>query len=222
MNMKAVIFDFNGTLFFDTNFHLDAWEKIYREYNKNIDKVPERSFYCGSCNDAIIKCIAPKLSKEERVQCSERKEEIYREICKQNHEKLHLTAGAFQLFEYLEEKQISFALATASIKANVDFYYQTFGIEKWFKRNLCVYDDGNYANKGEMHLEAARRLDVKFSECIVIEDSVTAIEYAKKNQAGFIIGIGEDEIYPELIAAGADYCIHDFTEFNRLWLYEIK
>lgn len=218
MDMQAVIFDFNGTLFFDTSFHLEAWAEIYSEYHEGAVKAPDAAFYCGPCNDAIIQRIAPQLSKEERDQCSSRKEALYREICKRNPQKVHLTPGAEELFESLEEKEIPFALATASIRANVDFYYQTFGLDWWFERILCIYDDGSYENKGEMQLEAARRLDVKFSECVVVEDSPTAIGYARKNGAGLIVGIGEDEEHPKLIAAGADYCIRNFTEFNISWV----
>lgn len=216
MDKRAIIFDFNGTLFFDTDFHLEAWAKIYSEYHNNTKQVPDSRFYCGPCNDAIIQRIAPHLSKEERNLCSIRKEALYREICSQNPEKLHLVPGAETLFSGLKEKKMPFALATASIRANVDFYYQTFGLERWFDQSLCVYDDGSYVHKGEMHLEAARRLGIPFSECIIIEDSTAAIGYAKENHAGLIIGIGETSLHPELIQAGADHCICDFTQFHYL------
>lgn len=213
-----MLFDFNGTLFFDTCFHLEAWAKIYTEYHGGAEETLDRRLYCGQCNDEIIRRIAPQLSEEERAQCSAHKEALYREICLQNPQKLHLAAGAEELFESLEEKEIPFALATASIRANVDFYYQNLGLDWWFERNLCVYDDGSYADKGKMQLEAAKRLDVMFSECIVVEDSITAIEHARKNGAGLVVGIGETEVHPELIAAGADYCIQDFTEFDYSWI----
>ena len=29
--MKAVLFDFNGTLFFDTDIHIDVWKKYIKE-----------------------------------------------------------------------------------------------------------------------------------------------------------------------------------------------
>lgn len=218
--MKAIIFDFNGTLFFDTDLHLEAWAEIYSEYHKGVETTPDRSFYCGPCNDAIIRRIAPQLSAEERKQCSSRKEALYRKICMQNPPALHLAAGAETLFDVLEEKGVPYALATASIRANVDFYYRTFGLEQWFDRDLCVYDDGSYANKGEMQVEAARRLDVRFSECVVVEDSVAGIGYARKNGAGLVVGIGEPDIHPELIAAGADCCICDFTGFDLAWISE--
>lgn len=216
--MKAILFDFNGTLFFDTAFHLEAWAKIYRQYHGEASAPPDSRFFCGPCNDAIIQSIAPQLSREERTECSFRKEALYREICRQNPQKLHLTAGAEDLFQTLKEKEIPFALATASIQANVDFYYETFELERYFERTLCVYDDGNYTNKGEMQIEAAKRLGIAFSASIVVEDSITAIGYARKNGAGLVVGIGEPEAYPELITAGADCCICNFTEFNRSWV----
>lgn len=218
--IKAVIFDFNGTLFFDTGFHLDAWAEIYSEYHKGSEVTPDRGFYCGPCNDVIIRRIAPQLSEKERTQCSSRKEALYRDICMRNPQKLHLAAGAEELFDILEERGFPFALATASIRANVDFYYRVFGLDRWFDRDLCVYDNGTYADKGQMQLEAAKRLDVRFSECIVVEDSMAGIGYARKNGAGFVVGIGEAEIHPELIAAGADRCICDFTGFDLAWMSE--
>lgn len=218
--MKAVIFDFNGTLFFDTGFHLEAWAQIYREHHGENSETPDRDFYCGPCNDAIIKRIAPQLSRGDRDQCSVHKEELYREICMKNPQRLHLTEGAEELFEALEENEIPFALATASIRPNVDFYYQTFGLGWWFERSLCVYDDGRYPDKGQMQLEAARRLDVEFSECIVIEDSIQAVGHARKNGAGLIVGVGDSDLKQMLIAAGADYVIRNFTEFDFSWMHD--
>ena len=34
--MKAVIFDFNGTLFFDTHLHVDTWKKFVKEKGFNV------------------------------------------------------------------------------------------------------------------------------------------------------------------------------------------
>ena len=215
--MKSVIFDFNGTLFFDTCFHEEAWSKIYKEL-KETDQELNTAIFSGQNNDELIQFLAPDLTKKERQEVSVRKEALYRDLCKRNPEKVHLTAGAEELFSELKEQKIPFALATASIIDNVDFYFSTFHLNRWFEREMCVYDDGAYANKGEMHLEAARRLGTAFSECIVIEDSVGSIRYAKENGAGKVIGIGSNPIHPDLIQAGATHCICDFTGFKLAWL----
>lgn len=218
--LRGVLFDFNGTLFFDTVFHEEAWTQIYRELHGEEGEVPGDSFFRGPRNDALIQAIAPKMTEEERTVCSVRKEALYRSICKSHPEQVHLAAGAEELFAALTERKIPFTLATASIPDNMDFYFREFPLERWIDRKQCVCDDGNYANKGEMHLEAARRIGVPLSECLVIEDSVKAIAHAKKNGAGIIVGIGAKETHRDLLQAGVDHCICDFTEFNLRWLGE--
>lgn len=215
---RGVLFDFNGTLFFDSLFHQEAWRRIYQELYKGTKEVPGDSFFRGPRNDTLIQAIAPKMTAKERKECSVRKEAIYRDICKSHPEQLHLVAGVENVFGILKERQIPFTLATASIVDNIEFYFQVFPLKKWVSQNLCVYDDGNYKDKGEMHLEAARRIGVPLSECLVIEDSISAITHAKENGAGIIIGIGAKETHPDLLRIGADHCICDFTQFDFEWV----
>lgn len=216
-SLRAVLLDFNGTLFFDTPFHLEAWTKVYREFYKDSVDDPGSSV-CGPRNDDIIRAMAPHLNEEERTQWSVHKESLYRQICREHPDKLHLAPGAEELLSQLKERKIPFILASASIMDNIDFYFETFHLEQWLSKELCVYDDGSYANKGEMHQEAAKRLNVPLSECLVIEDSISAISHAQSVGAGMIVGIGDKSKQPDLIRAGADLCICDFTEFQYEWL----
>ncbi|MGN0308896.1 MAG: HAD family hydrolase [Lachnospiraceae bacterium] len=216
--MKAVLLDFNGTLFFDSGFHLEAWGKIYRELCEKTDDELGQNFYCGPRNDVIIQQIAPWLTPKERTAYSHKKEALYRQICMENPGQVRLVPGAEEFLQYLREHKVPFLLVSASIKENMDFYFQQFELNRWFDQSRCVYDDGTYANKGEMHLEAARRLGTILSHCIVVEDSISAIAHAKENGAGMIIGIGSDSVRDDLIHTGADHVIRDFREFDRKWL----
>ena len=81
-----------------------------------------------------------------------------------------------------------------------------------------VFDNGTYANKGEMHLEAARRLQVPFSQTLVVEDSKFAISLASRNGAGRIVAIGEQECGDDLLQVGAAHYIRSFHEFDYNWL----
>lgn len=216
--MTKILFDFNGTLFFDSRFHLEAWAKIYRELDKDPAAMPDRRFFLGARNDDIIRSIVPKVTPEECARLSGHKEALYRETCREHPDELHLASGAEALLQRLKTDGVPFTLASASIKANVDFYFETFRLDRWFDREICVYDDGTYADKGEMHVEAARRLGAELSECVVVEDSISAILHAKENGAGRIVAIGEENRHSELIRAGADHCIRDFTEFCCEWL----
>jgi beta-phosphoglucomutase-like phosphatase (HAD superfamily) len=216
--MFAVLLDFNGTMFFDSSLHREAWSRIYRELYPNDTRSPDPSLFCGPRNDEILRNMAPWLSAEERDRFSEKKEELYRFACKANPEVTHLVNGTQAFLRLLREKGIPFGLASASIKANIDFFFDTFGLGQWFDREDVVYDDGTYSNKGAMHLEAARRLGVDLADCMVIEDSLSSIRQARANGAGCIVAVGDTAPKSQLLEF-ADHWIADFTEFDSAWLH---
>lgn len=216
--MHAVLLDFNGTMFFDSSLHMEAWSKIYRELHPDELEPLDTAIFCGPCNDAILKNMAPWLSPEERDLYSARKEALYRQACVDDPENLHLVAGTEAFLEMLQRRGIPFGLASASIKPNIDFFFETFSLWKWFDKDSVVYDDGSYPDKGAMHLEAARRMNVAFKDCLVIEDSPTSIALAKQNGAGRIIAVGETAQASRLQQAGADHHMRDFTQFDCAWL----
>ena len=215
--MKAVLLDFNGTLFFDSGFHAEAWAEIYRELHPNEDDGPDGSFYLGPRNDVLIQKIAPWLSEQERQEVSRHKEALYRKICKENPHQVQLVRGAVEFLDKLKERKVPFILASASIKDNIDFYFETFALERWFDKDITVYDDGTYADKGKMHLEAAKRLGASLSECVVIEDSPSAIMHAKENGAGSIIAVGNEAVKGRETELGIDHFVNDFTEMDFAW-----
>lgn len=215
--MFAVLLDFNGTMFFDSSLHLEAWAKIYQELYPQCSAPPDTKLFCGPRNDEILKNMAPWLTAEQRELYSEKKEELYRLACMSNPEITHLANGSEAFLRLLQEKGVPFGLASASIKANIDFFFDIFGLDRWFDKDDVVYDDGTYPNKGAMHLEAARRLGVDFADCMIIEDSLSSIRQARQNGAGCIIAIGETASASELQGL-AHHVMADFTEFNPAWL----
>ena len=172
----------------------------------------------GANNAAVLKNLAPWLTDEENRQYSEKKEVLYRRACKTKPEMLHLATGTEEFLQYLQEHDIPYALASASIISNIDFYFETFGLDRWFERDQVVYDDGTYPDKGAMHLEAARRLNVDIGNCLLIEDSPGSIAHAKRNGAGCIVAIGNSAPKETLLACGADHYMRDFSEFDCAWL----
>jgi beta-phosphoglucomutase-like phosphatase (HAD superfamily) len=216
--MFAVLLDFNGTMFFDSSLHLEAWSKIYQDLYPQDLTSPNAERFCGPCNDAILQNLAPWLTAEDRLLYSEKKEELYRQACIRETQMFHLAPGAESFLEELRSGGVSFGLASASIKANIDFFFDSFALGRWFREEDVVYDDGTYPNKGAMHLEAARRLQRPLADCLLVEDSLSSIRQAKQNGAGCIVAIGSTAAPEELIAAGADYHIRDFSEFDFAWL----
>jgi beta-phosphoglucomutase-like phosphatase (HAD superfamily) len=216
--MFAVLLDFNGTMFFDSSLHLEAWSKIYRELHPEDTGSLNAGLVCGANNDAILKSIAPWLSDEDRDRYSVRKEELYRQSCNENPQIVHLAHGTEEFLDELKRRGVPFTLASASIMDNIRFYFETFGLDRWFRMEDIVYDDGTYLNKGAMHQEAARRLNVTLENCLLIEDSPHAISLAARNKTGCIVATGSTAAKADLLELGAHHYIRDFSEFDFAWL----
>ena len=174
---KGVIFDFNGTLFFDNDKHILAWGEISKMLRgKGITEEELLEHFNGVPNQKIVTYLLGREGIAEEVEkYSQLKEEFYRRFCFEDQEKFHLVDGAVEFFNYLKEKEIPFTIASASIKANIDFFVKEFKLAKWINPEDIVYDDGSYENKVAMFLDAAKKLGVDIKECMIVEDSVSGI-----------------------------------------------
>ena len=187
--IKGVIFDFNGTLFFDSPKHVLAWGRMSEELRGHGISVEEmQSHFYGVPNNRAIEYMLQKDCDEEKLnRYSELKEAYYRDFCRQDKEMLHLVDGAHEFFDALVEKKIPFTIASASIKPNIDFFVESFELKKWFDPEKIVYDDGSYANKIKMFEHAAKVIGVPIKDCLILEDSDSGIRDAYAAGCGNIV-----------------------------------
>ena len=105
---KGIIFDFNGTLFFDSEKHLDAWRKYSAKLRGTAFTDDEmRKYMFGRTNEDIIAyAIGEKPSKELVEQLAKEKEAVYRDMCRMDKENTVLAPGAVKLLNFLKENNI--------------------------------------------------------------------------------------------------------------------
>ncbi|MBR6767251.1 MAG: HAD family phosphatase [Clostridia bacterium] len=218
--MKAVIFDFNGTLYNDAHLHVQAWGKFLSKYfNINIPQDEIRRTFIGPSNKMIFGTIIdPNLTPEQIADLSDKKEAEYRSVATSTPENLHLVPGVEDMLNYLSENNIPFALATSSVRGNVEFYMEDLVMKKWFTWDRIVYEDSGLPHKPDpaYYIEAARILGVKPEECLIVEDSMAGIEAAKNAHAEKIVVI--DNSVPEDVLKtidGIDLIVHDFKDFRN-------
>lgn len=122
MRYNGIIFDFNGTLFFDTDIHIQAWDTIaMKVIGKHMTKETLIQKYWGLANvDLIQQMTNNTLSKEECKRLSAEKEALYRKYVK-NDPSATLAPGVIEFFHHLKQHNIPFTIASASIKENIDF-----------------------------------------------------------------------------------------------------
>lgn len=213
--ISGVLFDFNGTLFYDGVYHEMAFEAFAQKHlgralkkNENMDCIqghinPDimRHFFGNDITDAQIKRYADE------------KEALYRALCVQNRARLSLTRGAEALFELLKARGIPFAVASSCPPESMTLYFELFGLSRWFDRRTAMCFDGSLRGKPapDMYLEAARRIGARAQDCVVFEDSDTGLEAASNAHARHIVALYES---PRFRAKPQPYImayLRDFT-----------
>ena len=218
--MKGIIFDFNGTLYWDSQLHYDAWRefsKIIRGYEFTDIEMRDKMF--GHTNEDIIEyAIGKKPSKEMVEKYGKEKEALYRKRCLLNPEEFKLAPGAIEFLDYLKENNIPRTIATMSEWDNVEFYIKEFKLEQWFDLDKIVYSDGTIPGKPapDIFMIAAEKIGLKPSDCVVVEDAIAGIKSAQGAGIGKVIAIASlepVEFYQKM--EGLDGIIMNFTEFDR-------
>ena len=218
--MKGIIFDFNGTLYWDSQLHYDAWReysKIIRGFEFTDEEMRDKMF--GHTNEDIIEyAIGKKPTKEMVDKYGKEKEALYRKRCLLDPQNFKLAPGAIELLDFLKDNNIPRTIATMSEWDNVEFYIKEFHLEKWFDLDKIVYSDGSIPGKPapDIFQIAAHKIDLKPAECIVFEDAIAGIKSAQKAGIGKIIAIASlepVEFYKQMDAVSE--VIKDFNEFNR-------
>ncbi|WP_437399035.1 HAD family hydrolase [Flagellimonas lutimaris] len=188
MAITGVIFDFNGTLFFDTHLHNQAWDIFLKKHSFALTD-EEKNFKIHGKNNAEImsNLFSKDLSKDDIKTLSIEKEDIYQSLCLK--EKMELAPGVLDFLEYLDKNQIPFTIATASDLYNLQFYFEHLELKKYFDLDQIVYSNGKIKSKPhpEIFLKAMDVLNIDASETLIFEDSTSGILAAENSKAKKII-----------------------------------
>lgn len=220
MKQLGIIFDFNGTLFLDSDKHESAQKNFSKKLRGNALSDEEmKKIVHGRTNKFVIEYLLDSSIDDNQVALlAEEKEEFYRNACKRDINNFKLAPGAIELLDFLKENKIPFTIATASGEKNLKFFFKEFNLSKWFDFSNVIYDDESILGKPEpdIYLKAASTIGVKPEDCIVIEDAISGIESAYRANIGKIIAISPRDTHEYFLnLKGIDFVINDFNEFNR-------
>ncbi len=223
--MRSAIFDFNGTLFSDSDKHKDAWHVFTARYGKEVGEEELVTHFLGRSNAYILhRLFGADLPAREVARMTLEKEGIYRDLCRKDIANFHLMPGAEDFLDYLKESGVRFTIATGSEVSNVNFYFEEFGLSRWFDRARVVLDDGTLPGKPapDVYLRAAAVLGVSPPDCAVFEDSSSGVCAAHSAGIGKIALISATW-EPSVLRAALKtlppvHCVTpDFTGMTGIW-----
>lgn len=219
--MRSFIFDFNGTLYPDSPIHIEAWRRFLTRHHVTFTEDMFYKYMCGPPNNEILRIVLdPTLSDEEADALSEEKERGYREIVMSDPALRALTPGVPEMLDGLKAAGVPYAIATGSIRSNVDFYMDVLGIDRWFDYDHVFFADDSVPGKPDpaVYRLAMQSLGFHPEKTVVVEDGMAGIQSAIGAGVRSIIAI-DTSLGPDAFRGIEQVfaVIHDFHGFERFY-----
>lgn len=215
MKNIGLIFDMDGVIVNNHEYHFRSWQKLGEDHNIRIDA----DFYREKMNGRTLMelmdiVFGREMDRAEAREIGLRKEAIYRELYRPYRA---TTNGLMPLLEMAQSKGIPMVVGTSAPKENVTFTLDDLGLRKYFSG---VVDD-SMVTKGkpdpEVYLNCAKMINRDPKNCIVFEDAVSGIK-AGKAAGAKVVALATSHSRREL---QADWIIDDFTQLKWEQIEEI-
>jgi len=179
MPTKTLIFDMNGTMIDDMHYHELAWYNILvKELGAPLTREQVKHELYGKNEELFARVFGQDWYTNAEVDAfTQRKEALYREEFASD---LKLIDGLAEFLGKAKAMQISLAIGTAAIPANVDFVLDNLNLRHYFPVIIGPGDVIHSKPHPEVFLKAADELGVMPENCIVFEDSPKGIEAARR------------------------------------------
>ena len=204
--MDGVIIDSNP-------YHKIAWEHFLKMKDVVITDEVFNNLISGTSGiEAIRELINKDLTQKEVDDFNDEIDAEYRNIIEKLDEVKPLN-GLTDLLQSIKNAGHKIALATSAPTENVELVLNKFKIFDFF--DLVV--DRSHVQNGkpspEIYLTTVKKLSIEKMNCLVFEDSIAGIISAKS--AGLlVVGVTTSHEPDEIINAGADFTINDFSEIS--------
>ena len=175
--IQGVIFDMDGVLLDNLDFHLRAFKLFGEEHDRVLTNEQIQAVFGRKNADMLQALLESELSEGEIRRYETRKEELYRDLIRP-HLREQVVGGLMEFLGTLRRKGFRIALATSGPIDNVNMVLEELGLRDYFSFVVT----GDQVVHGKPHPEAfllaAEGLGLAPSSCVVFEDSFSGVEAA--------------------------------------------
>jgi beta-phosphoglucomutase family hydrolase len=184
--IKGIIFDMDGLMIDSEPFHQQAFNKALKKYGKSLTPEENSKLYVGITDldaaEDIIKRKKLFISKEKLVK--QKQENYYKLLAT----KVISQPGLIELLKKLKLNGFKTAVASSSTLKEIKAVVDKLKINKYFNL-LC---SATHVKRGkpfpDVFLLAAKKLNLRPKECLVLEDAPSGVEAGKQaNMKVFVI-----------------------------------
>ncbi len=177
MKTSALIFDMDGTMIDSMPYHAKSWGEFCRLNGLDMAIEEVLRLTTGRTGLEAVRVLLGDMDDARASALLHQKEEAYRTLFAP----VFREVRGFRRFERLaRERGLKTAVGTAGDRHNIAFARQHLAMDTWPAATVGGDEVPRGKPEPDIFLEAARRLGVPPSECIVVEDAPFGIEAARR------------------------------------------
>jgi beta-phosphoglucomutase len=175
--IKGVLFDMDGVLVDSEDFICEAAIRMFSEHGIKVNKEDFLPFV-GTGENRYLGGVAEKYAFDFHLERDKaRTYDIYREITLG---KLFPLPGVHSFIAKCKARSLKLAVATSADKIKLDINLSALGLPPGtFDETVNGLEVEHKKPQPDIYIEAARRLNLKPEECLVVEDAVSGIKAGK-------------------------------------------
>lgn len=205
---KGVVFDMDGTMVDNMEFHIKAWLQFLENKGKPMSKEAFINIMHGTMKEVVLRILGDHFNDAEVDAMRREKEGLYRELYKEH---IKPIAGLEEFLIGLRNDGIRIGLATAGDRGNIDFTLNGLGMRHYFDALIGAEEVQFGKPHPQAFLMAAESLGVEPALCMAFEDSMAGVEAAQR--AGMeVVAITTWHTPAEFQAVGVTRVIGNYHE----------
>ncbi|GAA0660361.1 membrane protein [Sphingomonas insulae] len=176
MQIRAVLFDLDGTLVDSNGFHIDAWERVFREGGHVVSR--ERiAGQIGKGGDLLVPALLPDVPQAERNRLATRHGEVFKA---RYLDLVRPFPGATSLLRRVNASGRQVVLASSASGEELDHYVRLLGVEGLVTAKTSKEDVSTTKPAGDIFAAALAKAGVSSRHAVVIGDTPYDIAAAAK------------------------------------------
>lgn len=207
MKYKAFLFDLNGTMINDMDYHVRAWHRILNDLGASIS-MEQTKLECYGKNSEVLERVLPgRFTDAEKHAISLAKETRYQEEFRPQ---LRLIEGLDDVLRDWHGRGVRMAIGSAAILFNVDFVLDGLSIRHYFDAIISADDVHRSKPDPETYLRCAGSLGLEPADCLVFEDAPKGVESARNAGMDCVVittfhPAGDFDLYGNVVRVIEDY-----------------